>query len=375
MKHFLTHTTLVLSLAGANSAWAATDTGWQCTLLTDNAARLACFDTVYAAQMPPPKAIARPNQPKSKLDLVQSVDASQANNTTTLVMSQDEPALAPSPALSNAIAAYSPLSQLFDLDENDPAGILTVRAHRPMYLLPLWYNSSPNYTPSTPSQPAKARYDEGDKKIESKLQISFKTKIAEDLFKTRADLWFGYTQQSNWQVYNHTFSAPFRNTDYEPELFITQPVKAALPGGGQLRVLGAGLVHQSNGQEDPLSRSWNRIYATAGMEWGKLTVLPRIWWRVPDHDDDDNPDINDYMGYGDVRLQYRFDNTQTLGSTLRLNPKTGKGAAQIHYTFPVAGKLKGYVQGYYGYGENMLDYNHKHKSIGIGLMMNDWDGF
>lgn len=91
--------------------------------------------------------------------------------------------------------------------------------------------------------------------------------------------------------------------------------------------------------------------------------------------DDNNPDINRYLGYGDVRLQYRFDNSQTLGSTLRLNPKSGKGSMQLDYTFPVAGKLKGYVQGFYGYGESLLDYNHKHRSIGIGLMMNDWDGF
>jgi phospholipase A1 len=33
------------------------------------------------------------------------------------------------------------------------------------------------------------------------------------------------------------------------------------------------------------------------------------------------------------------------------------------------------VQGFHGYGENLLDYNHKHNSIGFGLMFNDWDGF
>ena len=114
-------------------------------------------------------------------------------------------------------------------------------------------------------------------RTEAKLQISLKTKVMEDLFRTRADLWVGYTQQSNWQLYNQgEKSAPFRNTDYAPEIFLTQPVKATLPFGGKLRMLGVGYIHQSNGQSRPMSRSWNRIYAMAGMEWGKLTVVPRF---------------------------------------------------------------------------------------------------
>ena len=145
------------------------------------------------------------------------------------------------------------------------------------------------------------------------MQVSFKSKIAEDLFKTRADVWFGYTQKSDWQIFNQgRKSAPFRNTDYEPEIFITQPVKADLPFGGKLRMVGAGFVHQSNGQSRPESRSWNRVYAMTGMEWGKLTVIPRVWMRAFDQkgDDDDNPDINKYMGYGDLKVQYRLNDKQ-----------------------------------------------------------------
>lgn len=162
-----------------------------------------------------------------------------------------------------------------------------------------------------------------------------------------------------------------------PEMFITQPVKADLPGGGKLRMLGAGIVHQSNGQGRPLSRSWNRVYAMAGMEWGKFTVIPKVWAPVfnGNGDDNDNPDITDYMGYGNLRLQYRFNDQRTMAATIRYNPKTGKGGVQADYTFPLKGRLKAYVQGFHGYGENLLDYNHKHNSIGFGLMFNDWDGF
>ena len=245
-----------------------------------------------------------------------------------------------------------------------------------MYILPAWYRSSPNYTPSSPTRGvAIDDIHTQQKRIETKMQISLKTKIAEDLFGTHADLWAAYTQQSNWQVYNRgKKSAPFRNSDYAPELFLTQPVKANLPFGGKLRMLGVGYIHQSNGQSQPLSRSWNRIYAMAGMEWGKLSVIPRIWTRLdPENDKDDNPDIMHYMGYGDIRLAYQFNNKHTLSSTLRYSPRHGKGAVQLNYAFPIKGNLKGYVQGFYGYGESLIDYNHKQKGIGLGLMFNGWD--
>lgn len=66
----------------------------------------------------------------------------------------------------------------------------------------------------------------------------------------------------------------------------------------------------------------------AGMEWGKLTVIPRVWMRAFDQkgDDDDNPDINKYMGYGDLKVQYRFNDKQNVYSVLRYNPKSGRGA-------------------------------------------------
>ena len=285
----------------------------------------------------------------------------------------------PSQELADAAAAYTPLSQMYDLDANDPYGILTVREHNPMYLMPVWYNSSPNYAPSSPTRGAALQERFSDqKRIETKMQVSFKSKIAEDLFKSRADLWFGYTQKSDWQIYNQgRRSAPFRNTDYEPEIFITQPVKAQLPWGGRLRMLGVGFAHQSNGQSRPESRSWNKVYAMAGMEWGKLTVIPRVWMRLFDSsgEDNDNPDLTKYLGYGDVKLQYRLNDKHNFSTTLRYNPKSGYGAAEAAYTFPIKGKLQGVVRGFHGYGESLIDYNHKQSGIGFGLMFNGWDGF
>jgi len=372
---------LLFAVAAALPAAAvANDAALQCTLLQDNALRLACYDKVFAAQLPPERPLSEHEADgKPQLDVVQSVRQSMGNKEATLVFDAPEGQAEPSQELADAAAAYTPLSQMYDLDANDPHGILTVREHNPMYLMPVWYNSSPNYAPSSPTRGAALQERFSDqKRIETKMQVSFKSKIAEDLFKSRADLWFGYTQKSDWQIYNQgRRSAPFRNTDYEPEIFITQPVKSQLPWGGRLRMLGVGFAHQSNGQSRPESRSWNKVYAMAGMEWGKLTVIPRVWMRLFDSsgEDNDNPDLTKYLGYGDVKLQYRLNDKHNFSTTLRYNPKSGYGAAEAAYTFPIKGKLQGVVRGFHGYGESLIDYNHKQSGIGFGLMFNGWDGF
>ena len=372
---------VALSAGWPLTAQAASDPALQCALVQDNAMRLACFDKIYAAHFPPQNPPTAVNSGSKSVDLARTIDASRENDETTIVFSNEQPAVAntePAPNLAEAAEAYTPLSIMYDLDQNDPRGILSVREHNPMYLMPAWYNSSPNRYPHSPTRGvADDDVSKDQKRLEAKMQVSFKTKLMEDLFKTRADLWFGYTQTSNWQLWNQgKSSAPFRNNDYEPEVFITQPVKADLPLGGKLRVLGVGFVHQSNGQSRPVSRSWNRIYGMAGMEWGKLTVMPRVWATAfnGNGSDNDNPDIADYMGYGDLKLLYRFNDRQNISTTMRYNPKTGKGAVKAGYTFPLKGKLKGYVQGFHGYGDSLLDYNHKQNGIGIGLMFNDWDG-
>ena len=368
-----------LAVALPFAAYAAEDAALQCTLLQGNALRLACYDKIFAAQLPPVNAIEAPAAAaKPQPDVVRSIQDSVERKEPALVF-ENEGQFEPSAELAEAAEAYTPLSRMYDLDANSPGGLLTVREHNPMYLMPVWYNSSPNRQPHSQTRGiTTAERFTDQKRMETKMQVSFKSKIAEDLFKSRADLWFGYTQKSDWQIYNQgSRSAPFRNTDYEPEIFITQPVKSKLPFGGRLRMLGLGFSHQSNGQSRPESRSWNRVYAMAGMEWGRLTVIPRVWTRVFEkkNEDNDNPDITDYLGHGDLKLQYRLNDRQNLSATLRYSPRRGRGAVEAAYTFPIKGKLQGVVRGFHGYGESLIDYNHKQNGIGFGLMFNGWDGF
>lgn len=362
-----------LCLVGSQTVWADDASALlACTNVKEDALRLACFDQAAGAK----KASMASEETAKAVDLQKTVEAIKEGNTDAVVFAEPNSVGVASQqvALTDSVSpSYSPLSLAWDLDKNHESGIFSVREHHALSLMPVWYNSKRNNTPQTPTRQAAQASTEGDKNVEARMQISFKSKLAEDLFKTRADLWFGYTQTSHWQVYNQDNSAPFRNTDYEPELILTQPVKLDLPMGGQLRMLGAGVVHQSNGRTEPLSRSWNRAYVMAGAEWGKLTVVPRIWMRVDGKHDDDNPDIEDYMGYGDVSVNYQLDKTQSVAGLFRLNPATGKGAVQLDYTFPIKHKLKGYVRYFDGYGMNLLDYNHYNRSIGVGIKLTDWN--
>jgi phospholipase A1 len=128
-------------------------------------------------------------------------------------------------------------------------------------------------------------------------------------------------------------------------------------------------VHQSNGQSSSLSRSWNRFYAQLGLESGDLGVTARVWKRLDNaKSNNDNADITDFMGNGDVRITYR-DKGYEYSAMLRRNFDTKHGAVQASVAFPLVVNLKGYVQLFSGYGQSLIDYNYAQKSIGVGVLM------
>lgn len=266
-------------------------------------------------------------------------------------------------------SSVPPLVVRWELDQETKRGIFQFRPHRQIYLLPVRYSTDTNDQPESPrtGSPPELELDQ----LEAKFQLSFKMKTLENLFGDRADLWFAFTQQSAWQVYNSEISRPFRETNYEPEVMLTFGTDYDLFGLNG-RLLNLGVVHESNGRAEPLSRSWNRVYVQVGLVREHFTLLVRPWYRFPENEEeDDNEDIDEYLGYGDLEGIYKRKG-HTVSMLVRPPLNAGhRGAAQLDYSFGGVGQMKGYVQIFTGYGETLIDYNHRQTTIGAGLVLTD----
>lgn len=279
--------------------------------------------------------------------------------------------------LAGCQAAATYLGRLWELDKDCPRDKFALSTHRSNYILPFTYVESPNEkTIQT------ANHDKELNNTEAAFQLSIKTKIWEDIGDRDMDIWFAYTQRSFWQVYNGADSRPFREHNYEPEVLLNFRTDYPLYGL-KSRFINVGINHQSNGQSDPLSRSWNRLVANFGFEnkSGNFALILKTWYRIPESaEHDENSDIEDYLGYGELWAYY-FWNTSRVGAMVRNNFNFGKnrGALQLEWSFPLRywklsllEHLDLYIQYFNGYGESMLDYNHNINRIGAGFIIKDW---
>ena len=317
-----------------------------CMKVTEAAARLACFDALAAASVAP--AVVQPAPAPAPAPAVALTDA-EAEDI------EDAKATA---------AAPSRLASLWELGDIDNRA-LRFRPHQANYLIAT-YSHAPNDAPYLPFRDL-LKQDKGLSQAELAYQLSFKIKLIDQAFTKPVDVWFGYTQKSFWQAANHDASSPFRETNYEPEVMAVVPLNRSL-WGVNARFAGLGFVHQSNGQSGSLSRSWNRTYAQLGVDSGNFSLVGRVWKRVNEAaDDDNNPDITDDMGRGDLVAAYQWDNGQEINATVRYNTSTDKSGVQIGYTYPIGGKVGAYVQLFSGYGQSLIDYNYFQRSIGFGF--------
>jgi phospholipase A1/A2 len=245
-------------------------------------------------------------------------------------------------------------------------------AHKPFYLLPITYNS-------TPSKGSLVDLSEVNY-LEVKFQFSFKFNIIKSFLNDYLSLDFAYTNLSFWQLYNSRNSAPFRETNHEPDLFLEYHPNKVSNIKAKNTIYRLGFVHQSNGQNVPESRSWNRIYTQGIFDLKYLITSLKIWHRLSEGKKtspltsagDDNPDILNYLGNFELQLNQKFA-SHTLTLLLRNNlKKDNKGSIELSWSFPLNRNYKGYLQFYNGYGESLIDYNVAVERIGVGVLLADW---
>ncbi len=264
------------------------------------------------------------------------------------------------------------LSDRWELDSATRRGTFLITPYKPMFVTAGRWSSNPNGQPVSENPLYNYPFNIALGKYEAKYQLSLKVKALQGIFWGHGDLWVGYTQKSHWQIYNLAYSRPFRETNYEPELILNFATNFPFLGL-RTRMLGITFNHQSNGRAIPLSRSWNRIILHAGFERGKWVVQLRPWFRLPDPDDE-NPAITSYVGRADALVIYKVKKNvfSLAGShTLRWGAEN-RGQLQFDWAFPVRGNLRGNLQVLTGYGETLIDYNHKQTTIGLGVILVDW---
>jgi phospholipase A1/A2 len=255
--------------------------------------------------------------------------------------------------------------------DNNPHAITS---HKLNYLLPISYVEGLNATPFE-SAGENSDFDN----MEAKFQFSIKAALAKSLLFKNDKLYFAFTTLSFWQVYDRDNSAPFREINYEPEIYWQIPFQVTL-FSRDVYVAGLGISHQSNGQPLPLSRSWNRIFTNFTWENGDWVFQLKPWWRIPESEQqnpsdaqgDDNPDIEKYLGYFEFMTLMK-DHRHEVALILRNNlQQNNKGAVQLDWSFPIHDRFRGYIQGFNGYGESLIDYNRNVSRIGFGIILSEW---
>ena len=258
-----------------------------------------------------------------------------------------------------------------------------LRPYETNYLLPFGYSTHkyPHIASDTPNNIYTPQNTYYDKTTEAEFQISLTKMLTYNLFGWNEYINFAYTQKVWWQLYSN--SAPFRETNYSPELFMGIPVSDSIHEVSGLKLVKFGFLHESNAQDSYRSRSWSRLYLTGLWQWDNLFLSTRAWYKIPEKEKydgyydgavnpstgvyepncsgDDNPDIQDYLGYGDVKLKYLYGEHE-IGSLFRYNFGSGgrnRGAIDVHWSYPFLNSENTfwYAKLFSGYGESLIDYD------------------
>jgi phospholipase A1 len=249
------------------------------------------------------------------------------------------------------------------------------------YFSPIAYASRPYNRHYTTSMQGSTP-DTYNRQTEVEFQLSIQKVLSYNLLGLNDYLSLAYTQHVWWQAYDN--SAPFREINYTPEIFFTIPSPYAIDEAHNLKAIQLGFRHQSNGQEGYRSRSWNSLFFSSLWQWDRLFLKAQMWYQLPedlkgddfydgsnlDASGDDNPDLEEYIGYGDIQIKYLYGKNQ-FGLTWRnnLNLTDNRGSIELDYSTPLrnSDNTYWYVKYFNGYAESLIDYDRSTSKISFGF--------
>jgi len=268
------------------------------------------------------------------------------------------------------VTTESALDNRMEGDKEALDNSFAMTQHRQNYILPMTYITNPNSAGNSELT------EENIDKKEAKFQVS--TKFPLYLEEAGFDgVYFGFTLTSFWQLYNSEVSKPFRETNYEPEVFWQETADYSV-FGYKFNTFQVGFNHMSNGQSGLQSRSWNRLFASIVFSDNDDIYYLKTWYRIPEDEKDDindptgddNPDIQDY--YGRIELGYgRKIGAFKMMALLRnnLDFDENRGSIQLDFTYPISDRYELLLQYFNGYGDSLIDYNRSQERIGVGFQL------
>lgn len=216
----------------------------------------------------------------------------------------------------------------------------------------------------------------------AKFQLSFKYQLLNENgslatnYPALKGFNIAYTQTSLWDL--SAPSAPFFDTSYKPAFLYSLERVVGREGVDWFRLdLQAGAQHESNGKNGVDSRSQNILYFRPTLVFGhddkvQLTLQPRVWGYIGDLSD--NPDIDEYRGYFDLRAVIGWRRGLQLSALGRMGHEGNHPSLQLDLTYPtmkILGSFSVYLQAQYftGYGESLLRYNERTDAFRVGFAL------
>lgn len=225
-----------------------------------------------------------------------------------------------------------------------------------------------------------------------KFQISFTSLLSTDAVRSTSmvdkvvnftgPLYFGYTQRSFWDICRE--SAPFRATNYQPEIFFKNTFMAK-----NIRAeTYTGYRHESNGRDGDESRGWDRVYtrlrfpigdsrrffvpSTDTTEW---VLDAQLWY--PFSVSENNSDIKEYAGYGELGVTYTPNSKNRFRLTLRKGggfDDWDRGLANLDWIFELPRtNIEMIAQFTNGYADSLDRYDQHEYALRIGFIFSDFN--
>ena len=205
-----------------------------------------------------------------------------------------------------------------------------------------------------------------------KYQISFKQLISRATLPLNSYLFVTYSQKAFWNVYSK--SSPFEEINFNPAIGLGKPVfnkDGYIFGLTELK-----FEHESNGRDSLDSRSWNRITGAFHTPLGRRTILSVKAW-VPIAYTENHPDILDYVGLGEVKVERTIINNRLIADlTVRKGLDGWKGAASarvLYKLFNNSGNQYLMLEWFAGYAESLIDYNKYTSMVRLGYVIKSTD--